>query len=145
MDECREGAPTWHISGNKCGEIPVPKTDFNWCVDLSLYSSTSSFTPSIHFEDTKFVLGYLKDVLVVVPGGDVGPLAPLKQHALTFVLSFAKKITLEVGLTFNCNKSINKCNFMKYYNREFYRLNTTMSIIRVEIIHHLTGNGKWSN
>lgn len=99
MGGCSEGSPIWKVSGDKCVEVPLPKPEPGWVVDLSLYSSIS-FSPSFQVGQSEFMLSWQNNDLAVVTGNNPRPLPPSRAHRFTLDLSLPnEKATIKVMFT----------------------------------------------
>ncbi|XP_063592507.1 uncharacterized protein LOC134769699 [Penaeus indicus] len=84
MASCPQGTPKWEVEGERCARVPVPASEDERKLDLSL-ASRYFFSPVFFLEEAQVQLGTSAGGSVTASGARLSPLPPSTQRV---VLSF---------------------------------------------------------
>lgn len=101
---CPQGTPRWEVEGERCAHVPVPASEDERKLDLSL-ASRYFFSPVFFLEEAQVHLGTSGGGSVTASGARLSPLPPSTQRV---VLSFGPeggKVSVKVGTDWICVSS----------------------------------------
>ncbi|XP_063592624.1 uncharacterized protein LOC134769821 [Penaeus indicus] len=95
MASCPQGTPKWEVEGERCARVPVPASEDERKLDLSL-ASRYFFSPVFFLEEAQVQLGTSAGGSVTASGARLSPLPPSTQRVVLSFVPDGGKVSVKV-------------------------------------------------